>query len=137
MESSGAERARGTESQGASYNGLCRRGEGMLKRRDDKAGRLADAIAAVAVDLVQCLRFYSRLPVPALIWETDPHQLPDFRRMTPVVPLAGAIIGLGPALILAAALRLGLGPWLSAALSVAAITLVTGAFHEDGLADTA
>jgi adenosylcobinamide-GDP ribazoletransferase len=109
----------------------------MLSGRDEKAGRLADAAAGVAVDLMQCLRFYSRLPVPALPWEADPHRLPDFRRMTPVVPLAGAIIGLGPAFVLAASLELGLGPWLSAALSVATMTLVTGAFHEDGLADTA
>jgi adenosylcobinamide-GDP ribazoletransferase len=54
-----------------------------------------------------------------------------------VLPLAALVIGLIPALLLLLALVLDLGPWLSAALSVAAMTLVTGAFHEDGLADTA
>ena len=96
-----------------------------------------DAPRQAAVDLAQCLRFYSRLPVPALPWEAEPHALPDFRRMARVVPLAGAIIALGPALVLALALWLEFGPWLAAALCVSALTLSTGAFHEDGLADTA
>jgi len=110
----------------------------MPAGRDDKAAPgSVETFKRAAVELVQCVRFYSRLPIPALPWETDPHGLPDFRRMTLVVPLAGLTIALGPALVLAAALGLGLGPWLSAALSVSALTLVTGAFHEDGLADTA
>jgi adenosylcobinamide-GDP ribazoletransferase len=94
-------------------------------------------LRARAVDLARCLRFYSRLPVPALPWEGDPYGLPEFRRMTPVVPLAGLLLGLPSALCLAAALALDLGSWLAAALAVAAATLATGAFHEDGLADTA
>jgi adenosylcobinamide-GDP ribazoletransferase len=92
---------------------------------------------SAAIALAQCLRFYSRLPVPATPWEIDPHALPDFRSMAPLVPLAGAIIGLFPALLLALALWLGFGTLLSAALCVAALTVSTGAFHEDGLADTA
>lgn len=90
-----------------------------------------------AVEVARCLRFYSRLPVPALPWEEDPHALPDFDRMTPVVPLAALLLGLPSALCLSLALLLDLGPWLSAALAVSFMTLVTGAFHEDGLADTA
>jgi adenosylcobinamide-GDP ribazoletransferase len=89
------------------------------------------------VDLARCLRFYSRLPVPALPWESDPHALPDFPRLTRVVPLAGLVIGLLPGLVLVGAFGLGLGPWLAAALAVATLTLTTGVFHEDGLADTA
>lgn len=98
--------------------------------------RETDALRSGATDLVRCLRFYSRLPVPPLPWEGDPHGVPDFRRIARVLPLAGLVIGLLPALILVAALALDLGPWLAAAMSVAAMTLVTGAFHEDGLADT-
>ena len=90
-----------------------------------------------AIDLARCLRFYSRLPVPALPWEADPHALPDFRSMAPLVPLAGAVLGLAPALVLLLALHLGLGPFLAAALAIAAMTAATGAFHEDGLADAA
>jgi adenosylcobinamide-GDP ribazoletransferase len=97
----------------------------------------AEAWQALSIDLACCLRFYSRLPVPALPWEHDPHGLPDFPRLTRVLPVAGAVIGLLPALVLIGALWIGLGPWLAATLSVAAMTLTTGAFHEDGLADTA
>jgi adenosylcobinamide-GDP ribazoletransferase len=89
------------------------------------------------VELARWLRFYSRLPVPVLSGDADPHALPDFRRMAPVLPVAGLVIGLAPALCLAAALALDLGPWLAAALAVATMSLTTGAFHEDGLADTA
>jgi adenosylcobinamide-GDP ribazoletransferase len=97
----------------------------------------ARAWQGISTDLARCLRFYSRLPVPALPWERDPHALPDFPRLTRVVPVAGLLLGLPSALALAGALHLGLGPWLAAILSIAVMTLTTGAFHEDGLADTA
>lgn len=92
---------------------------------------------ALLVDLAQAVRFYSRLPVPALPFETEPHALPNFETLARILPLAGVVLGLVPALVLLGALALDLGPWLSAALSVAAMTITTGAFHEDGLADTA
>jgi adenosylcobinamide-GDP ribazoletransferase len=47
----------------------------------------------------------------------------------PWFPLAGALLGL----VAAAAMQLPLGP----ALALAAVTLLTGAIHEDGLADVA
>jgi adenosylcobinamide-GDP ribazoletransferase len=92
---------------------------------------------ALTVDLVQALRFYSRLPLPALPWEPDPHAPPNFQSVARVLPLAGAVLGILPALAMGVALVLGLGPWLAATLSVAVMTLTTGALHEDGLADTA
>src|SRR4028119_403710 len=101
---------------------------------------------ALAADLVQALRFYSRLPLPALPWEPNPHGVPDFQRLARVLPLpgaglglpsapapggvpgvrrrarglplAGAVLGLPSALAMGAALALGLGPWLAATLSV-------------------
>jgi adenosylcobinamide-GDP ribazoletransferase len=92
---------------------------------------------AVAGDLAHCVRFYSRLPVPALPWEQDAHALPNFPRLVRVIPLAGLLLGLVPAAALIVALILDLGPWLSAMLAVAAMVLATGALHEDGLADVA
>jgi adenosylcobinamide-GDP ribazoletransferase len=92
---------------------------------------------AVAVDLAHCVRFYSRLPVPALPWEQDAHALPSFPRLVRMVPLAGLLLGLLPAVAFGLALLLDLGPWLAATLAVAAMVLTTGALHEDGLADTA
>jgi adenosylcobinamide-GDP ribazoletransferase len=92
---------------------------------------------AVAVDLAHCVRFYSRLPVPALPWEQNAHALPSFPRLVRMIPLAGLLIGLLPAALLGCALLLDLGPWLAAILSVAAMAVTTGALHEDGLADLA
>ena len=92
---------------------------------------------AAAIDLAHCVRFYSRLPVPALPWEQDAHAPPSFPRLLRMIPLAGLVLGLLPAAVLGLALMLDLGPWLAATLSVAAMVLTTGAFHEDGLADTA
>ncbi|WP_279357087.1 adenosylcobinamide-GDP ribazoletransferase [Methylobacterium indicum] len=88
-------------------------------------------------DLAACLRFYSRLPVPALPGETDRHAAPDFRTVPRMLPLAGLVIGLPGAVALAAGLSLGLGPFLAATLALTFSTLVTGALHEDGLADVA
>jgi adenosylcobinamide-GDP ribazoletransferase len=88
-------------------------------------------------DLARCLRFYARLPVPRLPGEADPHAAPDFARLPRMVPLVGVVIGLIPAGVLLGALALRLGPLVAAGLSVAALVLVSGALHEDGLADTA
>ncbi|MCC0808463.1 adenosylcobinamide-GDP ribazoletransferase [Methylobacterium sp. W2] len=93
--------------------------------------------APMAYDLAACLRFYSRLPVPRLPGEGDPHRLPDFRTLPRMLPVAGLILALPSALILLVAWALDLGPFLAATLAVAVGTLVTGALHEDGLADVA
>src|SRR3954463_5342045 len=94
-------------------------------------------VRAVFGEVARSLRFSSRIPVPTMNWETDPHGPPDFRTMPRVVPIAGALIGaLGAAAILGGH-ALGLGAFVNAALATAVLTLVTGAFHEDGLADTA
>ena len=92
---------------------------------------------ALVTDAARCLRFYSRLPTPPLPWEGDPHAPPDFAVTPRALPLAGAVIGATGAVALGLAHLLGFGPALSAALAVAAIVIATGAFHEDGLADTA
>lgn len=87
--------------------------------------------------LLQCLRFYSRLPVPVLPGEGDPHRLPDFRVIPRMIGPAGLIIGLVPALVLIAFAGLGLDPLATAFLALGASMLTTGAFHEDGIADMA
>jgi adenosylcobinamide-GDP ribazoletransferase len=52
------------------------------------------------------------------------------------LPVAGLVIGAIGALIYVLAHRLGLPAWPAAALAVTATLAVTGALHEDGLADT-
>jgi adenosylcobinamide-GDP ribazoletransferase len=98
---------------------------------------MTDRWRTAVSDLVRCLRFYSRLPAPALPWEIEPHAVPDFRTMPRMLPLAGAVIGAVGAAALIGSLALGLGNLVSAVICIATLTLATGAFHEDGLADAA
>lgn len=92
-------------------------------------------IGDLAADLAMALRFYSRLPLPAR--EAGDHDAPALDRIAYAIPLAGLVIGLigGGVLLLARALQFP--TLLSAALAVAVMVLITGAVHEDGLADTA
>ena len=89
------------------------------------------------IDLAVLLRFFSRLALPALPFEDNPHGRPDFARAAPLLPLAGMILHAIGALVLLVMLSLRLPPVIAAILAVAALTWSTGAFHEDGLADTA
>ncbi len=79
-----------------------------------------------------CLRFYTRLPTPA---DAGAHVPPDFDTGGWAIPLVGALIGASGGGALSIALRLGLSETLAATLAVATMALVTGALHEDGLAD--
>ena len=90
-----------------------------------------------AIATAICVRFYSRLPVPALPGEADPHAIPDFRTVPRALPIAALIIALPGALVLAGAGVAGLGGLLSAALALTTLAVTTGALHEDGLADSA
>ena len=93
--------------------------------------------AGLAYDLAACLRFFSRLPVPALPEEPAPHGPPDFRTAPRMLPVAGLLLALPAALVLVLAWELRLGPFVASALALAVAALVTGAIHEDGLADVA
>jgi adenosylcobinamide-GDP ribazoletransferase len=84
-----------------------------------------------------CIRFYSRLPVPALPGESDPHAPPDFRTVPRALPFATLVIALPATLVLFGAGAAGLGGLLSAALAITTLAVTTGALHEDGLADSA
>ncbi|MFG1462956.1 adenosylcobinamide-GDP ribazoletransferase [Xanthobacter sp. DSM 24535] len=88
-------------------------------------------------DLFVALRFFSRLPVPARAGEEMPFGAPPLSRIAYVIPIAGAAISLFGAALLLIATALGFPPFLAASLAVATLVLATGAFHEDGLADTA
>lgn len=85
--------------------------------------------------LLQVLRFYSRLPVPAFRAEQDAHALPDFARAAWAIPVAGAVIGTCGAAAGGLAYLAGLSTAVAATLTIATLVIATGAFHEDGLAD--
>lgn len=82
-------------------------------------------------DVLACLAFFSRLPVPP---RSNDRSIAQAAAM---IPVAGAVIGLGPALTLLAASKIGVPPGLAVAFAVAALVAVTGALHEDGLGDCA
>ncbi len=92
---------------------------------------------ALGEDCLACLRFYTRLGIPIFAFERQPYAMPDFSRLAVVLPFVGALIGASGALALVAAAAFDLPPLVCAALSIAVLLRVTGAFHEDGLADVA
>ncbi len=95
-----------------------------------------EALSELAADLVACLRFYSRLPIPPLGFESNPHGAEISARVK-MLPLAGALIGSLAALVLLLVAELGLSPQIAAIFAIFTLIVVTGAFHEDGLADFA
>jgi adenosylcobinamide-GDP ribazoletransferase len=74
--------------------------------------------------------FLTRVPVGGFPYVTE-----DFRWAAAWFPAVGAAIGLVMAAVLAVAAPLG--PTVASWLAIGASLLVTGGFHEDGLADTA
>lgn len=85
------------------------------------------------VDLRAALGLLTRLPLPG-----DPAPaIARGARAAWAWPVAGAVVGALAALAASLALGLGLPPALAAAVALGAQVMVTGALHEDGLADSA
>ena len=83
-------------------------------------------------DLRAALMLFTRLPVRAA------HEAaPDLSRSVWAYPVVGAVVGLIGAALFGLAMFFGLPAAIAAVLAIAAMVLATGAFHEDGLADTA
>ncbi len=77
------------------------------------------------------VRFFTRLPVPGWVG----HSAEQLDRAARYFPLVGILVGaIGAAVTLAATLLWP--PSVAVLLGMAATLLATGAFHEDGLADT-
>ena len=83
--------------------------------------------------LLRSLAFLSRFPAPAAAFRGAP----ALARDAWAFPLAGLAIGALPALLLLGSAALGLSPPASVLLALALLAFITGALHEDGLADTA
>lgn len=75
--------------------------------------------------------FLTRLPLPEGPWEAD-----RLARASRYFPAAGALVGLAGGVVWWLA-GLALPPALAAGLALAAMLALTGALHEDGLADCA
>jgi adenosylcobinamide-GDP ribazoletransferase len=96
----------------------------MVAGMDARRGLFADFMLATAV--------LTRLPVA-----TEPPEQGAIAAACWAFPLVGAGVGAVAAIVFVAAELLGLATPIAAPLAVFAGILLTGAFHEDGLADTA
>jgi adenosylcobinamide-GDP ribazoletransferase len=93
----------------------------------------AELLRDIIADLWIAASFVTILPVAS----SKPAGDGAIARATWALPVAGLAVGLTGALVYAIASRFGLTPNLAALLALATTALVTGALHEDGLADTA
>ena len=88
---------------------------------------------AIPVDLLNAFGLLTRLPMP----NAHSGEAGAFARGVWAYPIVGAVVGAIGALVWFAGQLAGLGGGLSAGLALASQVLVTGALHEDGLADFA
>jgi adenosylcobinamide-GDP ribazoletransferase len=104
-----------------------------MHRDDDDPDAASTWPTAWWNDVLTALAFLTRLPLP----EPEADGALDLARATRAMPLVGAAIGLCGGAVYWLSGALGLTPAIAGLLAVAATILVTGALHEDGLADTA
>jgi len=90
-----------------------------------QTGRIWDAPVAFVL--------LTRLPMPAL----PDHAFANGARAVWAYPLVGLVLGIIGCGVGGLASMLGLPPMLTAGLTLVALVMMTGAMHEDGLADTA
>ena len=98
-------------------------------------GDLRGRLTRLPGDIVDCLGFFSRIPIRH--FERPAEHPTEFRLAAAAWPLAGLVIALAPAAVLLLATLAGVPPAIAATLSVALLIALTGALHEDGLADVA
>lgn len=94
---------------------------------------MAKAVTLRFGQFLLALVWLTRLPV----WRFVPQPAPKLAAAAWAFPLVGAVVGACAALIWALVQGLGLSSSLAAIFAIAAMVLLTGALHEDGLADLA
>lgn len=85
-------------------------------------------------DLTAAFTLLTRLPVARF---TTSGQPPDLARCVWAFPIVGLAVNGTGALIYWLARKIGIPPLLAAVWTLAATTILSGGFHDDGLADTA
>jgi adenosylcobinamide-GDP ribazoletransferase len=93
----------------------------------------AETLKDLVADLKVATSFVTIVPVAS----AKPAGDGAIARATWALPVAGLLVGFAGAASFALASKLGLAPSMAALLALATTTLITGALHEDGLADTA
>jgi adenosylcobinamide-GDP ribazoletransferase len=88
-------------------------------------------IRRLGVEVVVAFQFLTRIPMPSTAFEVD-----SLSRAIKFFPLVGLVVG-SSAVLLQRLLISHLGRPLVALIVLTYLVLITGCFHEDGLADTA
>ena len=118
--------------------GRCGSGKRHMRYDDGDGAPLQQktyrAVRVWRSDLRAALLFLTRVPMRAARAESDGAPL---GRAVRAFPIVGALIGLVAGIAYAIAAGIGLPDIVAAVLAIAAAALVTGALHEDGLADMA
>jgi adenosylcobinamide-GDP ribazoletransferase len=91
----------------------------------------AQPIRRFGQEMVIAFQFLTRIPVPSVKFETD-----SLSRAIKFFPLVGIVVGSGAVLLQRLALH-HLSRPLAALAVLIYLVLITGCFHEDGLADSA
>ncbi|MFF2320047.1 adenosylcobinamide-GDP ribazoletransferase [Agrobacterium sp. NPDC058088] len=86
-------------------------------------------------DVMHSVAFLSRLPVPSRFFDNDDGV--SMRRTARAFPAAGLLIALPAAFLVVIFAGFDASPELTGWLAIGLTALITGALHEDGLADTA
>ena len=92
-----------------------------------------DAAPNPVAGFLTTLALLSRVPVP----QQSDHHHAEAAKMVWCYPLAGILLAVPAVLAGLLALAIGMGPVIAAGAVLIAMVLLTGAMHEDGLADTA
>jgi hypothetical protein len=92
-----------------------------------------ETVKSLIADMRTAISLSTRIPVGP----TAPVAEGDIARASWALPVAGILVGLTGAIVYWLAIRLHLQPEPAAMLALGATILVTGAMHEDGLADAA
>jgi adenosylcobinamide-GDP ribazoletransferase len=82
-------------------------------------------------EAVVAFQFLTRIPMPSITFEAD-----SLSRATKFFPVVGLVVGSG-AVLLQKVLIVHMSRPLAAVVVLTYLVLITGCFHEDGLADTA
>ena len=86
------------------------------------------------VDFFATVMFFTRIPIK---WSFFSDKAPDLTKAAWAFPLVGFLIGGLSGLLGDFLIYLGLSVFLSCIVAITMSVILTGAFHEDGLADTA
>ena len=86
------------------------------------------------LDLFATIMFFTRIPIN---WSFFSEKAPDLTRAAWAFPLVGFLIGGLSGVLGDLFIFLGLPIFLSCIIAITLSVILTGAFHEDGLADTA